>query len=293
MNRSYFSLFVAILVHILLMLLFWLLGTMTPDIKKVEKPKENKIKLSLKEIEKKVQKDNDGMKKSVDKTPDIAQPMPKGKQLKEITKPQKKEPIIYDEKKISQTKSTPQLNKSQSTPKETPKPKIEPLPSTKPYIPIVQQEDEKKEQSNDPLAWMHEDKSAQESKEKKTKKTSGSSVGNSDLKELYGDEFSKFTEGQQKYLIDNQEIMRRITQEVLNRVAQVNLRHDMNVNRVNIVEFHLHPNGDMSDFRFLQNSGYHILDSTTQETIEFAYSRYPRPTEMIVIRYNVFYNLAR
>lgn len=274
------------------MLLFWLLGTMTPEIKKMEKPKENKIKLSLKEIEKKVQKD-DGAKKIIEETPEIAPQMPKGNQLKEITKAQKKEPIKYDEKKISEQKNTPQLNKSQEPPKEMPKPKMEPLPSAKPYIPLSPHVEEKKEQSSDPLAWMKEDKSIQESKEKKAKKTSGSSVGNSDLRELYGDDFSKFTEGQQKYLIDNQEIMRRITQEILNRVAHVNLRQEMNVNRVNIVEFYLHPNGDMSDFKFLQNSGYHILDATTQETIEFAYSRYPRPQEKILIRYNVFYNLAR
>jgi len=289
LNRSYFALFVAILVHILLMLLFWLLGTITPEIKKIEKPKENKIKLSLKEIEKKIQKD-DGAKEIVEKTPDISPPIPKGNQLKEITKPQKKEPIKYDEKKIS--KSTPELNKQQEVPKEIPKPKFEPLPPEKPYIPLLP-DVEKKEKKSDPLAFLYEDKSEEENKEKKTKKTSGSSVGNSDLRELYGDDFSKFTEGQQKYLIDNQEIMRRITQEILNRVAHVNLRQEMNINRVNIVEFYLHPNGDMSDFKFLQNSGYHILDSTTQETIEFAYSRYPRPKEKIVIRYNVFYNLAR
>lgn len=273
----------------MLMLLFWLLGTITPEIKKMEKPQETKIKLSLKEIEKKVQTENDGIKKVIDKIPEIVPPMQKGSQLKEIPKPQKKEPIKYDEKKISHSKSTPQLNKSQEPPLREPKPKTEPIPSKKPYIPLVPPVD----QSSDPLAWMREDKSEEDSKEKKTKTASGSSVGNSDLRELYGDDFSKFTEGQQKYLIDNQEIMRRITQEILNRVAQVNLRHDMNVNKVNIVEFYLHPNGDMSDFKFLQNSGYHILDATTQETIEFAYSRYPRPKEKILIRYNVFYNLAR
>ncbi|ABB44388.1 conserved hypothetical protein [Sulfurimonas denitrificans DSM 1251] len=276
------------------MLLFWLLGTITPEIKKIQKPEENKIKLSLKEIEKKVQKDDDGEKKVIEKTPDIAPQMQRGKQLKEITKAPKKEPIKYDEQKISEQKNTSQLNKSQEPQPKEPKPKTEPLPPTKPYIPLLPPHvEEKKEKSSDPLAWMREDKSEEQSKDEKVKKASGSSVGNSDLRELYGDEFSKFTEGQQKYLIDNQEIMRRITQEILNRVASVNLRQEMNVNKVNIVEFYLHPNGDMSDFKFLQNSGYHILDSTTQETIEFAYSRYPRPKEKILIRYNVFYNLAR
>ena len=85
--------------------------------------------------------------------------------------------------------------------------------------------------------------------------------------------------------------MRRITQEILNRVASVNLTKDLNVNRVNIIEFYLHPNGDMTDFKFLEKSGYYILDKTTQETIEYAYSKYPPVSEKTLIRYNVFYNL--
>jgi TonB family protein len=87
--------------------------------------------------------------------------------------------------------------------------------------------------------------------------------------------------------------MRRITQRTLTRVASVNLKRNLNVNVTNVIEFKLHPNGDMSDFRFLKNSGYYVLDNTTKETIEYAYSRYPRPKEIILVRYNVFYNLAR
>ena len=87
--------------------------------------------------------------------------------------------------------------------------------------------------------------------------------------------------------------MRRITQQVLTRVARVNLKSNLNVNRSNTIEFYLHPNGDMSDFRFLEKSGYYTLDDTTKETIEYAYSRYPRPKEKILIRYNVYYNLAQ
>jgi TonB family protein len=60
-----------------------------------------------------------------------------------------------------------------------------------------------------------------------------------------------------------------------------------------VIEFYLHPNGDMTDFKFLQKSGYYVLDDTTKETIEYAYSRYPRPKEKILIRYNVYYHLSR
>ncbi|MDT8339388.1 MAG: energy transducer TonB, partial [Sulfurimonas sp.] len=175
-------------------------------------------------------------------------------------------------------------------------PKTEPIPPSKPYISMAPPSEEKKEQKSkyDSLDWLSEDMSnEEESKEKSVKHNSGSSIGSSSLKELYGDMFGKLTPGQQKYLIDNQEIMRRITQEVLNRVAQVNLPRDINVNRTNVVEFYLHPNGDISDFKFLQKSGYYVLDDTTKETIEYAYSKYPRPEEKILVRYNVYYNLAR
>ena len=87
--------------------------------------------------------------------------------------------------------------------------------------------------------------------------------------------------------------MRRITQEVLNRQARVSNINNINVNRTNIIEFYLHPNGDMTDFKFLEKSGYFILDDITKATIEYAYSKYPRPTEKTLIRYNVLYNLAR
>lgn len=263
---------------------------MAPEIKK-EKKEENKIKVSLKEMPKK-SKDAGEAKERVQKPEEIAQPMPKGSQLKEMAQGAPKPPVKYEPKK-AQSQNTPKLNETKKEEQKTePTPKIEPLPSSKTLVPL--QAEEKKEVKDKSLpAWMYEDKSAQEAKEEKAKRTGGSSIGNADLRELYGDEFGKLTQGQQKYLIDNQEIMRRITQEILNRVARVNIRHDMNVNKVNIVEFYLHPNGDMTDFKFLQPSGYHVLDQTTQETIEFAYSRYPRPNEKILVRYNVFYNLAR
>lgn len=285
MNRSSFALFVALLIHFILLLLFWLLGTITPEIKKPIEKKENKIKVSLKEMPEKF-KDSGEVKQPVKPPETIAPPMPKGKQLKEIVKPAQKQPIKYEPKNIEQM-PTP-LNPAKQEPKTEPKPKIEPLPPVKPYMVL----EPKKDVKSDPLAWMHEDKSAEEVKKEKNKVESGSSI-NSDIKELYGSEFGKLTPGQQEYIINNQEIMRRITQEVLNRVARVNLPRDMNVNRTNVIEFYLHPNGDMTDFKFLKTSGYYVLDDTTRETIEYAYSRYPRPNEKILIRYNVFYNLAR
>ena len=114
---------------------------------------------------------------------------------------------------------------------------------------------------------------------------------NQNIQELYGDTFGELSAGEQKYILDNQEIMRRITQKVLTRVGSVNLKGNLRVNADNIVEFYLYPNGDISDIRLIKKSGYFVLDHTTEETIEYAYAKYPRPDQKTLIRYKVGYYL--
>lgn len=241
--------------------------SMTPEHKK--KPVEEKrIRVSLKELPPKRKKPASMQKKL--KTPVKARPMPKGKQLKKILK---KPTIKY---KTLKKPLKPTLNKPEKT--EKPKPKPKKVDTT-----LI-----------DPMSWLYEDKSETTKPEKqKSYSKMGAGGSLSEMKKLYGSDWNKLTSGQQQYMIDNQEIMRRITQSVLTRVASVNLSKNINVNRVNVIEFYLHPNGDMTDFKFLSKSGFFVLDETTKETIEYAYSRYPRPKEKILIRYNVYYNLAR
>ena len=80
------------------------------------------------------------------------------------------------------------------------------------------------------MAWMSEDRTQDEVKQKRKQTATGSNISNN-VKELYGDKFGELSPGQQKYILDNQEIMRRITQQVLTRVARVNLKDNLNVNR--------------------------------------------------------------
>lgn len=255
-------------------------------------PQEKKFKISLKELPKKYK--DSGLTKEKIPDPKIAPPMPKGSQLEKIVQ---QPPVKYTP---TQNVQPPKLNKPKNEPKEEPvaKPKVEPIPPQKPYIPLLAKEDtnvtkesEEKPKPKDPMAWMHEDKSKNETKEKKKSYADGGNISQ-DIQELYGEEFGKLSPGQQQYILDNQEIMRRITQQVLNRVARVNIPRDLRVNRSNVVQFYLHPNGDISDFTFLDKSGYYVLDDTTKETIEYAYAKYPRPKEKTLIRYNVYYHLA-
>lgn len=290
MNRSTFALFVALLIHLLFLLLFWILGSI--DIKpNIEPEKENKIKISLKDMPKKYKDSGESKKKPID--PKIAPPMPKGSQLTHLTKA----PIKY---KPKQETKIPVLNKVEKSTKVKQKIKYKTKPiSQKPYISLLDENNitkkvkkEKKKTKDTLYSMLSEDKSEYEKKIKKKKIDNGSSI-DQNIKELYGSAFGKLSAGQQKYILDNKEIMRRITQEILTRVASVNISKDLNVNKNNVIEFYLHPNGDMSNFAFLRKSGYYILDDTTKETIEYAYSRYPRPNEKTLIRYNIFYNLAR
>jgi len=245
-----------------------------------------------------------GLTKKKVPEPKIAPPMPKGSQLKKIVKPAKAaKPVKYEPKKRVKK---PKLNKVKKATKKKPskvkqkQKKIEPIPPKKPYIPLLSEKKEtntskkrvkKESKKKEALAWLYEDVADKETKATKKSKSNGSNISQN-IKELYGEEFGKLTPGQQQYILDNQEIMRRITQQILIRVARVNIPRDLRVNRHNIIEFKLHPNGDMTDFKFLSKSGYYILDDTTKETIEYAYSKYPRPKETTLIRYNVFYNLA-
>lgn len=294
-KRLEISLIIALLIHILFaMPIIELYNYYSGNTHHEAKHQERKIKISLKEMPVKHKKS--GLTKKKIPQPKIAPPMPKGSQLKKIVKPAK--PIKYEPKKPLKK---PKLNKAKKVAKKRPpKPKIEPLPPKKPYIPFLAEKKEtnttkeikKKLAKKNALAWLYEDVADKETKTKKKTNTNSSSISQN-IKELYGEEFGKLSPGQQQYILDNQEIMRRITQQVLIRVARVNIPRDLNVNRHNVIEFKLHPNGDMTDFKFLSKSGYYILDDTTKETIEYAYSRYPRPKETTLIRYNVFYNLAR
>jgi periplasmic protein TonB len=111
------------------------------------------------------------------------------------------------------------------------------------------------------------------------------------IQRLYGDKFNELSEGEQQYILDNQEAMRRITQKVLDRYAQSRIPNNIRTNDTNMIEFYLHPDGSISNIRFLQNSQLSILNDTTKEVIELSYAQYPRPKQKTLIRYRVAYNL--
>ena len=247
----------ALLIHTIFFLIFYLLHNSYNPIQKPQ-VQEKRIKIALKKLQPKTIQKTLLKKKTLTKT---------------IVKPKKKQTRIKKKKIISK--------KKYQTKDLLHKIKQLTIKKAKPIYKVV-----KKDSLFNILSQDY-------STTKITKKSDPKNAINQNIKELYGDKFNTLTKGQQEYILNNQEIMRRITQEVLNRVARVNLNGRVQVNSSNIVEFYLHKNGDISDFHFLQKSKLFILDDTTKETIMYAYSKYPLPKEKTLIRYNVFYNLAR
>jgi len=259
MKRYLVALFVAFMLHFLLFASLYFFFQQEP---KKEKPKqqEHKVRVYLK---------NPTIKK--DKKVGIKKLKPKKKKRVAPPKQQKslkKEKVL---KKQSKTKPTKKIKPKKLHIKKQPQKVEKTVPKTK---------------QNDPLAWMYQDYAPQQTQPKKQNNNLSQNI-----QDLYGEKFAELTKGQQQYILDNQEIMRRITQGVLERVASVNLPRDLRVNKTNIIEFYLYPDGHMSDFKFLSKSGVFILDETTRETIEYAYAKYPRPKEKTLIRYKVFYQL--
>jgi len=291
MSRSTAAFLIALMFHLLIILLFLLLGLYSPKVEKVKPPEEHRIKVSLKE-KPKVSKNAPVENKT---KPKKAELMPKGKQLKKIID----KPLIKHEPKppVKPQKPVTKIETKKPQPK---KPKVEPLPPEKPYIhvikkPVAKVDENKtkapKKESDRLYSFLSKKVETTPTQEKAQQSAKRESKLLNNIKDAYGETFGELSPGEQKYILDNQEIMRRITQQVLNRVGRVNIPRDLRVNSSNIVEFYLYPNGDISEIEFVDKSNFYILDDTTKETIEYAYSKYPRPKQKTRIRYKVGYYL--
>lgn len=165
-------------------------------------------------------------------------------------------------------KSLPQSKESSPKPRPLPK-ESRPVPKTKEPLPAPKPKES-------PLA-------SSPSIEQLSQK-----FQDSDIKELYGDEFFGLSIKEQKYLEDNLRSIGAITQRYL---KYPNLAGELGQEGVNAVEFYLHPNGDISDLKLLYGTSYTMLDKNSLKTVELAYKDYPRPSSKTKIRIKVFYRI--
>lgn len=113
----------------------------------------------------------------------------------------------------------------------------------------------------------------------------------SELERLYGEEYKTFTKVQKAYLEKNLNNFQVITQRVLDRLGYPKLAAKQRIGGINTIEFLFHPNGDISDLRIIDSSGYAILDDYSIELIEIAYKDYPKPQTVTKLRFRVFYRM--
>lgn len=108
------------------------------------------------------------------------------------------------------------------------------------------------------------------------------------IKKLYGEEFERMGKEEQKFIKDNLGSIGKITEKYL-RYPDVSAK--LRQQGASVVEFFLHPNGDITDLKLLTTSGYKALDKNSIETIELAYKDYPRPSAKTKIRIYVEYSI--
>ncbi len=116
-------------------------------------------------------------------------------------------------------------------------------------------------------------------------------VSNEEFKALYKDEFDRFTPEQKRFIKNNLSRIQGITQHYLTVRGYPYIAARLNQDGMNIVEFYLHPNGDITDLKVIQGSGVEVLDQNSLDTIKTAYKDYPHPTETTKIRFYIYYRL--
>lgn len=107
--------------------------------------------------------------------------------------------------------------------------------------------------------------------------------------DLYGDELGDYGLAEIDFLVNNLRDIGRITQYHINRRGYPREAAFLGQSGKNVVEFYLHPNGDISELRVVSSSNSIILDNDMQTNIKVAFREYPRPTTKVKIRFFMSY----
>lgn len=257
------TLFASLLLHMLL--LFFLFEKSNVGFKKGSG--EHRIKASFKEIS------------SFDSQSSIPIPPKKKKKTPSkttSTKKTKQTPTEENkkiEKPIEKSETPTEEKKNDPTPQENPQEEKveEPIQDLNSILPSEEngEQEESIPDFTQSLAYQFADAS--------TKKN---------ISEFYGPEFGYLGKEEQEYIINNLAYIGRITQKYLRYPANAAM---LQQGGGNVVEFYLHPNGDISDLKIIKKSGFILLDRNSIKTIEIAYKDYPHPKTKTLIRFYINY----
>ena len=103
----------------------------------------------------------------------------------------------------------------------------------------------------------------------------------------YGESFFTLPAGEQHYIIDNLQRIRKINETVGTRLLRER-PDDVDPMDNNVVEFLLNPDGTISDLSLEKNRIGTPLDELTLQTISLAHTKYPKPEQPTHIRIRVY-----
>jgi len=104
----------------------------------------------------------------------------------------------------------------------------------------------------------------------------------------YGEEFFALSAGEQHYIIDNLQRIRKINEIVGTRLLRERPDDEIDPDDSNVVEFYLNPDGTISDLHLQKNRIGTALDELTLQTITLAHTKYPKPEQKTLIRIRVY-----
>lgn len=102
----------------------------------------------------------------------------------------------------------------------------------------------------------------------------------------YGEEFFSLSAGEQHYIIDNLQKIRKINEVVGTRLLRD--RSDVDPMDNNVVEFILNPDGTIQELTLEKNRIGTALDELTLQTINLAHPKYPKPEQPTKVRIRVY-----
>lgn len=272
--RLYITLFLSFSLHALL-LAFLILHQRNLGFKKGIG--EHRIKASFRTLSE--------IPQMASKAPIPPQPLPKSSK-----KPNPKPPITKPKEEV----------KKQEVPKEITKKELKEIPTQESIL--EESKEEKKEEATleqalqTPLEdFIPQEAQMQENTQEQTpaipfEKTLAYQFADTytkkNISEIYGPEFGQLGTEEQEFIINNLSYIGRITQSYLRYPANAGM---LKQEGMNVVEFYLHPNGDISDLKIIKPSGFILLDRNSTRTIEIAYKDYPHPKVKTLIRFYISY----
>ncbi len=220
----------------------------------------------------------------------ITKPTPLKQEPQPVKKVEQPKPVKQELKKVQEVKPTPKRETVKEPQKTTTKPKTaqevtpnftKQTPKKEPKTPL-QKEQEKLNKDNLSNFLQAPDFDSIELDRKLLDDLTNSYL------DLYGEEYKNLSETQKIYLHKNLKDIGRITQRYL-RYPELAAR--LRQDGTNVVEFMLHPNGDISDLKLITPSGSKSLDENSVDTIWIAYKDYPRPEQTTKIKIYINYYL--